>query len=265
MTVERNVIEYHKNIGKQLELMQNQVRNLIGDSHWLSDGQHKEVILQKVIREHIGSSYHVGSGFVYCSTTNSNQIDILITEAKTPTLFQEGDFKIITPESTAGIIEVKTQQVGCDLKETLKKISQNIQLIRNEGGTRCCSGLFAYDPTDRLEYRFSELFQDEILFQYHINWICLGPDYFIRYWRQGDRIWNNGETIEIPIDQYRLYKLPELAYSYFINNAIMDTNRHSDFTYENAWFPLAEGKETHFVAGVSRNGRPTALAGQETI
>jgi len=265
MTVERNVIEYHKNIGKQLELMRDQVRNLIGSSHWLSDGQHKEVILQKVIREHIGSSYHVGSGFVYCSTTNSNQIDILITEAKTPTLFQEGDFKIITPESTAGIIEVKTQQVGCDLKETLKKISQNIQLIRNEGGTRCCSGLFAYDPTDRLEYRFSELFQDEILFQYHINWICLGPDYFIRYWRQGDRIWNNGETIEIPIDQYRLYKLPELAYSYFINNAIMDTNRHSDCTYENAWFPLAEGKETHFVAGVSKNGRPTTLEGQETI
>ena len=49
--IQQDFVGYHKSIGDVLKNSEKRVRNLIGSSHWLTDGEHKESILRKVITE----------------------------------------------------------------------------------------------------------------------------------------------------------------------------------------------------------------------
>lgn len=265
MTIMRNIENYHKSIGAQIKSVQNQVRDLIGNANWSEDGRFKESIVRKIIRERIGSAYHVGTGFVLCKSNLTTQIDILITRNDTPVLFSEGDFKIVTSDAAAAIIEIKTKQAQkTELFETLVKISDAAKLIRDDVKWSYKAGLFIFDDATYCETDFFNNFPEQLLKKHcEINWFCIGEQYFVRYWRKNDSISINGTVKEITVPQYRLYKIPSLAYSYFISNVVLDTNRNTNFNFQDAWFPLDGGKEERFVCGYSQNGKNVNQEGQE--
>ena len=49
MPIQRNFLEYHKSIARELEATKDRIRQLIGDKHWLTDGEHKEAVLRRVL------------------------------------------------------------------------------------------------------------------------------------------------------------------------------------------------------------------------
>jgi len=75
------ILAYHKSIALELDDSKNRVRNLIGSRHWLSDGEHKETLLRRLLRSHVPETVNVGSGFVYLGVDDSShQLDILISD-----------------------------------------------------------------------------------------------------------------------------------------------------------------------------------------
>jgi len=111
MAIEQNFLTYQKSIGEALKIEQNRIRDLIGSSHWLTDGEHKESILRKVLKNFLPEIYRVGTGFVCYPNieeggANSSQIDILITSKDFPTLYKSGELHFVTPECVNAIVEV---------------------------------------------------------------------------------------------------------------------------------------------------------------
>jgi GrpB-like predicted nucleotidyltransferase (UPF0157 family) len=107
MPRQRDFLEYHKSISMELQATKNHVRNLIGDRHWQTDGEHKEAVLRKVLRGHIAETSHVGTGFVCGPDATSHQIDILVSSRDKPILFEDGELRFVTPDMAIGIVEVK--------------------------------------------------------------------------------------------------------------------------------------------------------------
>jgi len=60
----KDIIEFHKSIGKELKAVQNRVRNLIKDANWLEEGRYKEVVLRNVIRRFLPKNLDIGTGFI---------------------------------------------------------------------------------------------------------------------------------------------------------------------------------------------------------
>lgn len=263
----RDFTEYHKSISQELKATQNRVRNLIGDAHWQTDGEHKEAVLRKIIKSHVPESLRVGKGFIcYPNETDnhredtSTQLDILLTEISKPTLFKDGDLTIVTPDAVQAIIEVKTQlHTPRCLTEALTKLSDQVQKVRLSTHSRysnsdspyniqkrCWAGLFVYD---------SELDYDEIMQAVTaatngqpnrvINCIALGEDTFIRYWYR--RTYADGNEYK---RRWHLYHMPGLAFGYFISNVVSRISSGIPENVQLAWFPIPDGKEsvrTHFA------------------
>lgn len=144
MPIEQDFISYHKSIGDSLKSPEKRIRNLIGNSHWLTDGEHKESILRKVISDFSPEIHRVGSGFIcYPSVANnSGQIDILITSKMHPTLYKSGELHFVTPDCVSAIIEVKTKLTnGAVLDSVLDKLSTQIEMVRKVN-PECWAGLF---------------------------------------------------------------------------------------------------------------------------
>ena len=262
----QDIMGYHQSIGYQIKSLQNQVRNLIGSANWGEEGRFKEAVIRKILRDRIGPAYHVGTGFVLDKNGPTTQIDILITKNASPVLFQDGDFKIVTPDAVAAIIEVKTGQTRSTLPTTLEKLSDVAKIVRDSTNQSCMTGLFVFDEKDLCENAFFDSFPEQLLQdKCEINWVCLGVNLFIRYWNAGDIINVDGLSKTITTHQYRLYNLPNLAYSYFISNAVLDTNNSTDFKFQNIWFPLDNGKESYFSMGISANGYSVDRDGQEIL
>lgn len=223
----------------ELRAIKDRIRNLIGDRHWQTDGEHKEAVLRKVLRNHIADSLHVGTGFVCGSNTTSHQIDVLISSRDKPTLFRDGELLLITPDAVAGIIEVKTR-MPTDLNQVLKKLADDVAMIR-ENNQRCRVGLFIYEsfPVEAHE-RILRLLQevtdgDE---KRVVNWLAAGPDLFFRYWNDGNNV-----ASPVPGPVWHSYALNNLAHAYFLSNVVWDTCPSINPAMQFAWFPIEEGKE----------------------
>ncbi|MDH7578310.1 MAG: hypothetical protein QHH75_10955 [Bacillota bacterium] len=160
MAIERNLINYHRSIARELEATKNRVRDLIGNLHWQSDGEHKEAVLRKALRNYLPENVLVGKGFVCYKSgipQTSKQLDILIVSKSRPTLFKDGEFVIVTPDAVKAIVEVKTKISSRDeLLGALKKLGEDAQRIRNEKNDcrceNCWAGLFIYDDIS-LDYQ----------------------------------------------------------------------------------------------------------------
>lgn len=240
MTRQRDFIAYHKSIADELRATKDRIRNLIGDRHWQTDGEHKEAVLRKVLRNHIAESLHVGTGFVCGPDTTSHQIDVLISSRDKPTLFRDGELLLITPDAVAGIIEVKTR-VPTDLNDVLMKLADDVAMIR-EDNPRCRAGLFIYEsyPGNNRHERILRLLKevthgDE---KRVVNWLAAGPNLFFRYWHDGNDV---ASPAHGPV--WHSYALKDLAHAYFLSNAVWDTCPNIDLAMQFAWFPVEGGKE----------------------
>jgi hypothetical protein len=124
----RDLTGYAALIGDSFAARLNILAKVIGDVHHPSLGNYKERLLASTIRDHIPSGFRVGTGFVLFPKERppgaqaapgydelnqsdfevSGQCDILVYDAATfPTVFRDGDFVVLRPESVCAVIEVK--------------------------------------------------------------------------------------------------------------------------------------------------------------
>ncbi len=242
MAIQRDFIEFHKSIAAELNSTKDRIRNLIGDTHWQTDGEHKEAVLRKVLHAHLPENLKVGRGFVCLNGETSSQIDILIVSRNKPTLFKEGELIIVTPDTVEAIIEVKTKASDYRIVgEALKKLAEDVKIIRSQGNRKCQAGLFFYECSiNNPHKKVLEILQSASQGNKKsaINWISLGPNNFFRFWE-------NGISTQDQHPVWHSYDLENLSPAYFISNVVWDVSRENSLEMQFAWFPIEGGKEQY--------------------
>lgn len=244
MTIQQDFISYHKSIGEVLKNSENRIRNLIGRSHWLTDGEHKESILRKVISDFAPEIYRIGSGFICypSSSDNSTQIDILVTSKMNPTLYKSGELHFVTPDCANAIVEVKTKLTNGDsLTGVIRGLSEQVRRIRTSN-TNCWAGLFIYEAGRLTDENVLEALQTVVNNDPlgAINCVAIGENKFVRYWATGH---SQSQLPQEPV--WHAYELNSLSQPYFISNLISHLSPSFTEDHAEAWFPISESKEIH--------------------
>lgn len=230
---------YHRSLTEELYSVKNRIRNLV--THWGTDGEFKEVALRNILRRHLPESVIVGRGFIVTPTGSSTQIDVLIVDARKPSLFKDGDLLIVTPDAVLGVIEVKTAlRTTKDMSDALTKLSRVEEMCRDITGIdKVWTGLFVFEGEANVQERLLQA-TGEAYNQTRrpINCISFGKSVFIRYWSRGADV-NSSERGPV----WHSYELHNVAPSYFVGNLIDWISSFDDRSASFAWFPLLEGKE----------------------
>ncbi|WP_291593367.1 DUF6602 domain-containing protein [Bacteroides sp.] len=251
-----NIRKFQESITQELDVVKNRVRNLIGDAHWGEEGRFKEVVLKNVLRKFLPNNLSVGTGFIIKATglgdemKISKQLDIIIYDNSLPLLFSEGDFIITTYKNVRGIIEVKSNITHNTLSNVISQFENSIKDFISDfkrvKSKKIFAGIFAFDF---LEGNINSGNIDDSLRNSRkiVNHISLGKNYFIRYWKNKDRlaIPVNGES-----DFYNIYDIQDLSFSYFISNLIDIVCGGLDDRY---WysFPIEGTKEIYRIREVN--------------
>jgi len=245
---------FQVSITRELDVVKNRVRNLIGKAHWGEDGRYKEAVLMNVIRRFLPSNLSLGTGFVIRTVGRppergtysiSKQIDIIVYDNRTPVLFSQGDFVITTNENVKAIIEVKTRIRNSQLKKIFAKAVHNGKIIQNE----VFSGIFSFEykrtKSETLKQTLEELGEDSK----YINHISLGQKIFIKLWKKENH--PRVSSFGCQSDFYGIYDFgsrsrgkKDLSFSYFISNVIYSVFGKAN---KRLWFlfPAEGGKERY--------------------
>lgn len=259
MLPRRDFSAYHQSIAQELRATQDRIRHLIADTHWLTDGEHKEILLRKILRSHIPETVRVGTGFIcYSERHSSTQLDILITAKDKPTLFKEGDLTIVTPDTVRAIIEVKTELKSFKkIKAVLKKLADEAEKTRLNGQLdRCWIGLFIFsDQSFRNQEQILQALQEVSRGSLDrvINCVAIGSNIFVRYWEDGRN--ERDGIVDGPV--WHSYTLNELAQAYFLSNVVWHISQNNLRNMQFAWFPIEGGKVGHREFYTSLDGHYT--------
>jgi hypothetical protein len=237
-----NIKEFHESTSKELDVIKNRVRNLIGSANWGEEGRYKEFILRNVIRRFLPAKYSMGTGFVVkrqnrdVAHETSKQIDLIIYDTSFPLLFSEGDFVIIPPESVRGIIEVKANLQNQNQKEIIDKMNETGRFIfegKKNKNKPIFNGIFSYEGFDNITdcpqnirncvRNFIDNPERNAAKFYTVNHISLNKKLFLKYWQIDNK--------------FSLYKLENLSFSYFISNLIYFVTEEYIEHESNLWFP----------------------------
>ena len=106
-------VSFLSSLAQELRSQSDRVRSLIGNRHWLSDGQHKESLLRDIIERHVPTGILVSHGFVVSPSHRdriSREQDILLLDSLVamPILSQWG-LSIAIPSLLLGSIAVKSR------------------------------------------------------------------------------------------------------------------------------------------------------------
>jgi hypothetical protein len=262
MPINVDFMAYHQSIAAELQAMQNRVRNLIGDAHWGEDGAHKEAVFRKVLSTHLAQSYEIGTGFISYEDSPSTQLDVLITNKNKPSLFQNGDIKIVTPDCVEAIVEIKTRQrTKAQLLETLNTLADQVEKVRNfkHPPYSCWAGLFIYEKDEGNLQKWSRILLEALQESSRgdreraINCVAFGSILFSRFWQHapfdpGDPDYPSWHSYIFDLDTLRGF-----SYTYFIGNLVMGINLGQNESVEYAWFPIRgeNGKEEYNFQRVS--------------
>ena len=252
----QNINDFQKSITRELTLTKDRVEFLIGDANWGEVGRFKEAILRKTISQFLPSNLKIGTGFIIGNYDHqfgregqiSSQLDIIIYEDKSPVIFREGDFVIITENSVRAVIEVKTKVINYGdaqdnaLNNIVSKINRlcNFKTFIPGEHRKKFVGIFSYD----YKQNFSHERVDEALRLSNgvVNHISLGPNKFIRYWENTNGLDPN---LEYQGRCYIRYNLTDLSFSYFISNLLHIVA--DEDPVERSWFsfPIEGTKEIY--------------------
>lgn len=239
---------YQKSISAELISIKNRVRDFIGSAHWGEDGRYKEIILRDVIKGKLPAFANCGTGFVVGKNNQiSTQIDIIVYKNDIPVLFSKDDFVIVTQESVLGLIEVKTRLHSVNLTDAIRKSHTSGNLIDHY----VFNGIFSYDyyherEANILNFTNNQQLKTTLLnYSRKVNYISFGKDYFLKYWEDGQP---SGD----PDDKYRLYRIQDLSFGYFISNLIEDCyiikfGQSIPESLKLAFYPIENTKEAYQI------------------
>lgn len=110
--MEPNWLRYLNSLSNELAAQSQRVRDLIGDSHWLVDGHHKEYLLIELLSRHLPTRYIASRGFVISPADpnkRSLEQDILIVDQNIEApLFNQGGVVIAFPNAVRAAVSVKS-------------------------------------------------------------------------------------------------------------------------------------------------------------
>lgn len=86
------------------------IHHLIGNHHQPTKGSYREALLRRLLRRVLPGRFRVSTGFIYrWGEEPSRQLDVLIWDAQTHSaLLEEGELVVLTADSVAAIVEVKS-------------------------------------------------------------------------------------------------------------------------------------------------------------
>lgn len=254
---------FQESITKELEIVKDRVKNLIGNAHWGEEGRFKEAVLKNILRQFLPKNLSVGTGFILKASGDndeknllSSQLDIIVYDNTLPVLFSEGDFVITTLRNVKAIIEVKSRITSAGLAGVVNQFENSVAHFADEikkeprfyasrmhipDRKKIFIGIFAFEFGGNIDSNNI----DNCLRNSNkiINHISLGPNHFIKYWKKTD---SNRLTIpvECQSDFYNIYNLNNLSFSYFISNLVDITSGGLNDRY---WFsfPIQGTKEIH--------------------
>lgn len=258
-----NTRRFQESITRELEIIKDRVRDLIGDRHWGEEGRFKEAVLKNILRKFLPNNISVGTGFIVDSNNGSDisrQLDIILYDNTCPVLFSEGDFIITTKKNVKGIIEVKSRITATSLRDVIQQFEESIEMLLpfnlyrqtfvrrvRDYQTTIFLGVFAFEFDGNIDSTRVDtaLTTSRGL----VNHFSLGTNIFIRRWRRED-----GDRLEPPVnsqtDFYNIYDINDLSFSYFISNLIDIVSGGLSDRY---WFsfPIRGTKELHRLRTIS--------------
>lgn len=239
-----NTKEFHISTGKELLAIKDRVRLLI--SHWGEDGRYKETILKSVIQRFLPAKYIIATGFVVKQTDDkqthisSKQIDLIVYDSSYPTLFKEGDFVIVTPDSVKAIIEVKANMINQGFAKVVQKANEMGQFIfdgKSDINAPFFNGIFSYEGFEELnsivkvkrgiETADTDYISKTNFSKFKVNHISFNKDLFFKYWEQ-----------KLPNEQNWVYKISDLSFSFFISNLMDYLSKQSVVENSHLWFSV---------------------------
>lgn len=258
MTIQQDFKAYQGSINQELQIAKDRVRNLIGNHHWQTDGEHKEEIIRSVLRNHLPEILRVGKGFICypppdfqassSEGSSSGQIDVLITSKDAPTLYKQHGLVFVTVDAVRAVIEVKTELKFGNGKQSVQYVlnelaNEAVQIRKQVGDERnIWVGLFVFNKGEiSASYLLERISKVARRNRYRVvNFVCLGPDDFVRFWEDGSVV---DSPIKGPI--WHSYYLKKLAASYFINNFVFELSPSIPHDQRRAWFPIRKTKEEY--------------------
>jgi hypothetical protein len=175
---------YFQSITRELQALQDRVRNFIDDRHWQTDGEWKESVLRVFLRRCLPRNVEIGRGFVVGPSFTSTQIDILLYTIEKPVLFRDGGLVFVAPDAVLGMIEVKTSLDNASFSQAVRKLGDNIYGVSERSPHERIVGLFAYEEG---AFRWQEALQllqeaaDGNLRRV-VNVCSVGTNLFFRWW-----------------------------------------------------------------------------------
>lgn len=254
-----NPLEFQESINKELQVVKNRVRKLIGDANWGEDGGYKEAVLKNIIKKYLPKNLSIASGFIIKKENNnsqefkvSKQIDILIYDNSFPVIFSEGDFAIVIEDSVRGIIEVKSKiYLGRANANSFSKVLEKFNTfndfltIGDLGNDSIFKGIFSFDFEGNLD---SEIIDEALnLSKGMVNHISLNSSTFMKYWSGNLEL---DPSVDCSGSFYNIYEIRDLSHSYFISNLIHFVC-DKDLT-DRYWisFPIPDTKESKRIRAV---------------
>ena len=239
-----STIEFHKTTTKELLAIKDRVRNLI--NHWGEDGRYKEAVIKTMIQRFLPEKFKIGTGFVVRQTADrgnhesSNQIDLIIYDTAYPILFKETDFVILTPDSVAGIIEVKANATNQGLANIVRRANENGKFIfdaKTDKTKPLFNGIFSYESTvnnvqtvsNAVNVPWTEFNEENNRQKYCVNHISLNQHWFYKFW---EHEFDEGNH------PHYFYEIRQLSFSFFISNLMDWVSENSVIENSNLWFPV---------------------------
>lgn len=117
---------------KELSSRADRVRSLIGDAHWLSDGMHKESLVQEFVGARLPATLAAEHGFFLALSADecSPEIDLFVRDcAHSAPFLKEGSITICDPGSVIAYWEVKSDFKASALSDALTLVARTQNVI----------------------------------------------------------------------------------------------------------------------------------------
>jgi hypothetical protein len=130
--MERSLRNLLESWSEEVSARANRVRSLIGDAHWLSDGVHKERLIQEFLVPRLPTALTAEHGFLLdlANDACSNEIDVFVRDtSRNAPLLNECGLSICHPRSVLAYWEVKSDFKASSLAAALQLILNTQGLI----------------------------------------------------------------------------------------------------------------------------------------
>lgn len=120
---------------RELAAKANRVRQLIGDTHWYTDGAFKEAILLEAIRQRLPAGMDAHRGFVLSadlSGSSKEQDCIVLDRHASAPIFEAVDFRMVNPHGVSALVSVKTKLKKEEFVDATVGLASALQVIAKE-------------------------------------------------------------------------------------------------------------------------------------